>query len=355
MKQERIEAIFWTLLRAGVSGSDCNLVGYGQVSDSDWQKIYDLSAEQGLTGIVFSAIEKLPKAQLPGMDLLTDWLGQVEYIKSCNEEYRKNAHELLELFRSKGIVPVVLKGEACARYFPDPDRRSLGDLDIFLLEDSDTPKMGGHEWAYEEGNRLASILGAEVELHDYKHSHILWNGLTVENHRLLTTARGSQAKKDFENHLQAIIPSANFEALFLTVHAYQHFMEGELSIRQLCDWAMFVKVCHAEVDWKMYYMWMERLGISRFSEALRWITQYQFAIEGEYPDKATDSERLARHLLDDTLYGRHETMSAENIVRYRIWQTKRIFRDSWKYRMFRGENVVVAYAKMMWNHWFDRI
>lgn len=284
-----------------------------------------------------------------------DWLGQVEYIKSCNEEYRKNASELLGIFRSKGLIPVVLKGETCAQYYPNPNRRSLGDLDIFLLEDSDTPKMGGHEWAYEEGNRLASILGAEVELHDYKHSHISWKGLTVENHRLLTTARGSKEKKEFEKHLQEIIPSANFEALFLSIHSYQHFMEGELSIRQLCDWAMFVNARYAEVDWNLYREWMARLGMTPFADVLRYITHHDLAVYVDYEDVPSKEEALARRVLDDTLYCRHKTMSAKNIVSYRIWQTKRIFRDSWKYRMFRGENVLSAYAKMLWFHWFDKV
>ncbi len=75
--------------------------------------------------------------------------------------------------------------------------------------------MGGHEWAYEEGNRLAEILGAKVDIHDYKHSHISYKGLIVENHRLLTTARGSKEKKSFEMYLQNLLEirnSAQFEA-----------------------------------------------------------------------------------------------------------------------------------------------
>lgn len=113
-----------------MSDVDSNLKGYGAVTKAEWQRIYDLSAGHGLTGIVFSVIEKLPKSQLPPMDLMMDWLGQVEYIKSCNDDYRTKASELLEIFRSKGLVLVVLKGESCARYYPAPDRRSLGDLDI---------------------------------------------------------------------------------------------------------------------------------------------------------------------------------------------------------------------------------
>ena len=115
--------------------TDCSLVGYGTLTEKDWNVLYDLASNQGLTETVFSAIEKLPKSQLPPMDLLMDWLGQVEYIKSSNEGYREKAHDLLEVYRSKGIIFVVLKGESCARYYPDPEKRALGDLDVFLLEE----------------------------------------------------------------------------------------------------------------------------------------------------------------------------------------------------------------------------
>lgn len=359
--QQRIEKIFWTLLRSGLSECESNLIGYGELNDSDWQQLHSLAERQGVIGILFSAIEKTPKSQLPGIDLLMKWFGQVEYIQNCNDKYRKIAHELLDMYRGKGIEPMILKGEACARYYPNPNRRALGDLDVFLLEDSDNPQMGGHEWAYEEGNRLAELIGAKVNLHDYKHSHIAYKGLTVENHRLLTTARGADKKKAFEAYLQKLVTedsqSANFEALFLTAHAFQHFMDGQLNVRQLCDWAMFVNARSKEVVWSSYLAWMERMGMLPFARSLQYITHNYMAVEGfelkvqglEYKD-----EYLARLVLEDALYGKPEQMSAEHIVRYRIWKTTQMLNNNWKFRIFCNENVLLAYAKMLWAHWFDK-
>ena len=370
--RQRIEKIFWSLLRTGLFGADGNLSCYGTLTDEDWKKIYALSVEQGLTGIVFSAVEHLPKTQLPPIRLLMNWYGQVDYIKRHNVMDREKAGELLGVFRGRGLVPVVLKGEACARYYPQPDRRILGDLDVFLLKDADCSHNGAHEWAYEEGNRLAAMMGAEVEIHDYKHSHIDWKGLMVENHRLLTTARGGKKKKELEAYLQKLVaefglhddkfkPSeaikaeALFEALFLTLHAFHHFMVGELTVRQLCDWAVFVKSRGNEVNWATYLYWMERMGMMPFVRAVRYITQYYMAVNVDFDLAPSDDKRLARKILEDTLYGKHEQMSAEHIVRYRIWQTYQIFRSSWKYRMFCNENVLIAYSKMLWAHWCDKV
>ena len=79
--QQRIEKIFWTLLRSGLSECESNLIGYGELDDSDWQLLYALAKRQGVIGILFSAIEKMPKSQLPRKELLMKWFGMVEYIK----------------------------------------------------------------------------------------------------------------------------------------------------------------------------------------------------------------------------------------------------------------------------------
>lgn len=102
-------------------------------------------------------------------------------------------------------------------------------------------------------------------------------------------------------------------------------MEG-VTIRQLCDWAMFVKAHHAEMDWKAYRDWMDRLGMMAFANILRFITHHNLAIYVDFESTPSQEETLARRVLDDALYGKHETMSSENIIKYRIWQTKQLFK-----------------------------
>lgn len=51
---------------------------------------------------------------------------------------------------------------------------------------------------YEFGNLLAERWGASVKRDFYKHSHIRYKGLVVENHQFCTAIRGSRRAKDFE-------------------------------------------------------------------------------------------------------------------------------------------------------------
>lgn len=55
---------------------------------ADWRKAMGFAEKQGLIGLMFSGIEKLPKPQLPPMENQMDWLGQVEYMVSMYNEHR---------------------------------------------------------------------------------------------------------------------------------------------------------------------------------------------------------------------------------------------------------------------------
>lgn len=45
------------------------------------------------------------------------------------------------------------------------------------------------------------------------------------------------------------VPSVNLHALFLVYHTMLHFTSTEMSIRQILDWASFVKKHGNDVDW----------------------------------------------------------------------------------------------------------
>lgn len=356
MKQDqKIERVFFVLLQSALSGTSGNLSPYGKLSEDDWRRINELSNKQRLKSVLFLAIEHLPEDQLPPKTTLIKWYGQTMLIKRRNDDYRGKCKALLDIYKENEIEPIILKGESCAKYYPGDDSRALGDLDLYL-EDKSGSHAEGHIWAWHEGNRLAAHHGATVEIHDYKHSHIYWKGILVENHRLLTTVRGAKEKQEFEKHLQQIIPSADFEVLFLMAHMFQHFINGGFSLRQICDWALCARARHKEVNWDSYHFWINNLGISKFSNTILFIVQNYLSINLVISGGAGDvSAQLARRVLDDALYGEQEIITSKNSIKYRIKQLRLMSRNRWKYRIFMGENVLVAYYKMVVSYFFDKV
>ena len=220
----------FALLRAGVRSGDTPDIGGS--TDDRWRELYTAASSQGVSALVWDGIRRLPPESQPSRELRLRWAYNVERIERRYGQQRRRAAELAAAYAEAGIRTVVLKGLAVSRLYPVPEHRPCGDLDCFLCGD------------YERGNRVAEQFVAEVKRDFYKHSHIVFRGLTVENHRFCTAVRGSRRAKRFERHLQRLlaegplscipetallVPPPDFNALFLAKHALSHFLTEGIS------------------------------------------------------------------------------------------------------------------------------
>jgi hypothetical protein len=106
-----------------------------------------------------------------------------------------------------------------------------------------------------EGDKVVVEIGGKMKEAGYKHSHLLYRGLTIENHQFITSFDNSKLGIRTEQLLQSLIkegytpigdtkllnPCAEFNALFLIKHAQRHFIKEGIRIRYLLDWALFLK------------------------------------------------------------------------------------------------------------------
>ena len=182
----------------------------------------------------------------------------------------KVAIDFAKKLSEHGIQTTVLKGLAYASYYPSPYQRESGDLDCYL--------MGKKE----EGDRIVVEIGGRMEEAGYKHSHLYYKSLTIENHNFITSFDNTKLGVKTERLLQEIIkdgcrpigdskllnPSADFNALFLIKHAQRHFIKEGICIRHLLDWAFFLKAESKNVNWAKVLPLMEECRILKFAQVL---------------------------------------------------------------------------------------
>ena len=99
---------------------------------NEWKEIYQLAKQQTLVGILFAAIEKLPKEQRPPKPLLMQWFAFTENIRMRNSQVNEDAVTMCEMVRKDGLRCVVLKGQGVAPYYPEPLLRQCGDIDLWI-------------------------------------------------------------------------------------------------------------------------------------------------------------------------------------------------------------------------------
>lgn len=149
-----------------------------------------------------------------------------------------------------------------------------------------------------EGEAVAASFGAVVEEANYKHSHIKYKGLTIENHKYFTSFNNTARGKGTEAALKQLIfaqaparwdnsallrPNATFNALFLAKHALRHFIDEAICLRHIMDWALFLKAEAANVDWQLLRPHLEASRVLLFAQLLTRISLRHLGLPASTP------------------------------------------------------------------------
>lgn len=337
---------FFHLLRAAIGTEPFS--GRSITSD-EWWALHKMCAVHGVKAVVFDFVRQLPKSEAPDRALLMQWLSAATGVEQTMRRMQVTAEEFAEEMEKREIPVVVLKGMAFAQYYPNPLFRECGDLDCYM--------MGKKE----EGDLAAVELGGKVEEAGYKHSHLIYKGLTIENHRFFTDFDNTPTGMLTEQVLGELIqegqiylgdsklscPSANFNALFLLKHAQGHFIDEGIRMRHVLDWALFLRKKQEEVDWSKVLPMLEVTHTAQFAGVMTAIAVRYLRIEvhnkGLSALASNAEQRMVEAVLADIM-GEQPAIYVKGLCH----KTKRIlrrFRRMWKFRLLASE----SYPRMVWN------
>ena len=145
---------------------------------------------------------------------------------------------------------VILKGSAAAQYYPHPEFRTMGDIDIMPRREDykatcDMLLAAGYkENAYTDAAEST------------RHREFAKNGVSVEVHAYFATMNDVEKVRRFDDLiLENINPSHvlpdRINGLVLLEHINQHLEHG-LGLRQIIDWMMFVDRCLPDEKWQEF-------------------------------------------------------------------------------------------------------
>jgi len=263
------------------------------LSSEDWKELVELAWKQGVLGIALDGYQSWKTTHPDLTDALSekgcmhlrmDWFGSVFPMDKAYAAYHTKLQEFCSSLRGAGMTPVVMKGYGLSLDYPVPAHRQIGDIDLFV-PDAQAPDVDRF---------LSSLCGRKCIMKRFeRHSHCRYKGVTVENHHSLSMVsvlyRKSAAR--FEALLRSkllegssrqgevVIPGADFNALFLMWHISRHYSRGQVTLRQLCDWMMFVKAHGAEVDWEMVKREWCAMGMEDFAGAVNWALVHYLGLE----------------------------------------------------------------------------
>ena len=328
---------------------------------STCDELYSISTQQGIAAIVWDKVlqtvsenNSLPEYLL-SRPLKIQWALAVENIIKQYIRRKQLSIEIADVWARAGIKTYSLKGWALSTYYPKPELREFGDFDCWVGSD------------FNRSNQIAIDNGAQFDPHDYRHSHIYYKGLTIENHQYFLPIRGNARKKRLERYLQAVIPynrriedsniyypSPQFHSLFIVLHMLQHFLYENITLRHMLDWAYFVNAEKDNIDWREFNLKCTEAGATRFVEALNHICTAHMGLNLDGTLLNADC-RYAEKILQNTLDQSSQKVSGvQGIWLTRLMKIQNITAQRWRFNELYDRNFIYHITQTALGIIFDR-
>ena len=368
----KVESLLFALLRLGfkndISSAKVAGASFENLTAGDWMACYRLACAQGVMALAWDGVQALPKEQQPPLGVKVPWALAVEEYEKRYQRYCNTIEELTQFYGQHGIATVQMKGVGLSSYYPVPEHREGGDIDIYTFAKRDqsrkshetadlksagdaAEKVAGEsageyagrvaeEVAAEDrrANELADELmrrqGAEVEMHSYKHSNFFYKGIPIENHKCFLNVKhyryGVQADDFLKRNLnpQEVllkgcqnsihIPSLAFNSVFVPFHAFQHYGTG-ISLHHLCDWYVILQKGAMK-------SWPKEINDKRFINAIAAFSILSDSLLGSDSGFAEEkkAEALAQKMLQEMLHPKFDkNVPAKGRLAVLVYKTRR--------------------------------
>ena len=322
----------------------------------DWLSVQNLAEQQGIYAIVLDGIEKLPEIQRPPQTILLEWIGEVlQGYEYRYKQYCKAISEMACFYNNHGYRMMVMKGYACSLEWPKPEHRPCGDIDIWLFgEQKETDTL------------LESEKGIKIDNSHHHHTVFNWNNFMVENHYDFVNTHDYQSSSKLEkifkelgqddthyvgiNSEKIYLPSPNLHALFLLRHAVSHFTSTSLNLRQVLDWAFYVRNHTNEINWKWLNQILDEFHMIDFFNCLNGICVEDLGFSPDIFCEIRYLPSIKEKMLKDIFSPEYTAVEPNFFISRLIYKYKRWRGNAWKRKICYEESDSIAFVKGLWYH-----
>lgn len=353
------------LVRSGLWGKKASVSCFTE--GTDWKKVLSAASVQTVTGIVSDGMASLPEELLPDRKTLL----KLHSLNAGNAAYHKLLNstigEICSKLEKENIDTVLLKGQGLALNYPDPEKRSCGDIDLYVGRKNynrTTEVLENSGWL--KGPHTESI----------QHLHFDRNGVPVEIHRIAGMMYGRKRHAAFLKWSESLLiaencrkvsigdhnvnlPPVRFDAVYIFCHLYRHLLSGGIGLRQICDLVMYLDRFSGSIDRNLLRKDLSVFGLREAWEIFGCIAVDTLGLEREkfpfYRNNGKNS-RLSGMLLEEIIlrngnfgFGNPDrTARPDGYFRGKLHSFKKMMRHIRKmYRIFGSGILRYAYSYLL--------
>lgn len=249
------EAVFLSLVRNSLWDTQVKVPN----DFKDWGHVMHLAKTQAMEGSVANALldshDVLSRMRPESNARLNNMLlTNVVMHTMANSSVQR----LVSALRDAGIDCVLLKGQGVAANYRYPETRDCGDIDLYVGVEN-----------YRKSYDVLKVVVDDID--DYsvldsndKHYHAMLSGISIEIHKYSEESNLSSANQVYQSYaskglsqnlvevdfgeVKVMTPSDDFNAFYIFIHLWNHFLSIGIGIRQICDLTMFLHERGANVS-----------------------------------------------------------------------------------------------------------
>ena len=306
MNNNIVDKLFFELIQVSVENRTC----ITKVPSTDeWNELHQKAKIQAIVGMIFYAISKLPKNQMPESKILLSWYAESEFIKRRNMLMNQRTAEATKQFADSGMRSLILKGQANASYYPYPEYRMPGDIDIlvegkrkdiikYVLQRDDVKHVQFHHVDY------ALFDDVEVEVHfipSLLNNYFANEKLQAFFKRYLNSCFGNNIEIGCNQRICMLTHKPNL--VMQLVHIYGHYLFSGIGMRQFFDLYYLLKVAQfSKLDRIELCSFIKEIGIEKFVGAVMFVLMDVFGASEDLLICPVN-QKEGKYLLDEIMIG----------------------------------------------------
>lgn len=333
---ERHEEVFFSLLRNAFWGTPVEIPeGF-----ADWGKVARTAKIQSALGVAGDIMLSDPGiASAISQELRTRIKTFIMANIMTHGKLNGVLVNVVSQLSAAGIRPVLLKGQGLAQYYPKPELRQCGDIDLYV-------GLERYADSYDVVKPLATQIDDRKALEVGKHYDFFVGKVAVEMHRYSDRYPTSRLDRIYQevslrglnenlvplvfSSQEVYTPSDEYNAFYIFSHLFHHFLINGLGARQLCDWMLFLRSRSSHIDMQSLKTTLERLDMLKPWQAFGCVLVKYFGMPADaFPfydsSQQHKAEKILRRLLEEGNFGKERDVYKKRGKIYIINKTWAMF------------------------------
>lgn len=299
-------SLFLELIKSAIWNRKAEETLFTDIDEQIWTELVSFAESQSVSALLYDGIMTLPESVWPDRKIIYKLFLQTQFIEKRNRRFNEELKNIFWEYEKLNTPFILLKGQGNALFYPIPNHRSPGDIDLYLFNKSD----------YQKVNRWAVSNGYDMDDENIHHQGFIYNDIQIENHKNICFFGIDKYDKLFSEKIQNVVENNKFKeveieglkvkvlpdelnAFYIFYHIFHHFIHLGIGMKQICDWVLFMKTNSDNINRSSFNLLVDSFDLSyamkqfaafaiKYLEAKPEYFPFETDIKGKYVDLILD-------------------------------------------------------------------